>query len=691
MQQITHYLNRLTYKVFPNLVNQSEAYQKQVIPTMTLTFLLAPFLILGTVWLIWITDWGLLTDHWVIFLLLLLLTLVMDRQQYVLPIKLTKDFMVPVTTSLSSIIGVATIFIFGPTVIWLFWLNGLLISLYLIWQDSRYQDRNPYIMSLNNLVQSSGTGVFISLLAAAVYSSSGGQFPFNPDGFADWVPAILSVLTFSIAPIFVYFFAIASIIFMVGIPLTTKTFLQMGGGSTVTILLSVPFAMPLAMTYNPNNLTLFIFLSIGIGFVNLLAYYLSQFNLLTEIRTRELSTLESISEALIAAPADASTLESILTNHLPQLFPNSHLTITIFPPKNDQAVPPWPIFSLQIPNTAGSVLPDVWPRLQQAEEPYLVDRKVIRPGDRASYGDRFLVKILVTAEDGNTNCVGGIYLQRQPSSRKPNQVLPTLQELANQIGSALFRAKTHRETLKQQKMAQELAFAGRIQQSFLPNEIPQHPNWDFAATLIPARQTSGDFYDFVPLGDGRLGLVVADVADKGTGAALYMALSRTLIRTYAMQFPDEPGKALELANERILTDTESDQFVTVFYGVLDLANGRFTYANAGHNPTFHIGNEVRSLTKTGIPLGMFGEMAWTEETVQIDVGDCLILYSDGVPEAQNSQQEEFGEDRMLTIAQQAANGNATAQQTAIASAVNHFVDGAPQFDDITLMIVTRLN
>ena len=688
MQQITHYLNRLTYKIFPNLVNQPEAYQKQVIPTMTLTFLLAPFLILGTVWLIWITDWGLLTDHWVIFLLLLLLTLIMDRQQYVLPIKLTKDFMVPVTTSLSSIIGVAAIFIFGPTVIWLFWLNGLLISLYLIWQDSRYQDRNPYIMSLNNLVQSSGTGVFISLLAAAVYISSGGQFPFNPAGFADWVPAILSVLTFSFAPIFVYFFAIASIIFMVGVPLTTKTFLQMGGGSTITILLSVPFAMPLAITYDPKNLTLFVFLSVGIGFVNLLAYYLSQFNLFTEIRNRELSTLESVSEALIAAPADGSTLESILTDHLPQLFPNSHLIITIFPPKNDQAAPPWPIFSLQIPNT-GSALSDVWPRLQQVEEPYQVDRKVIRPGDKASYGDRFLVKILVTAEGEDTNCVGGIYLQRQPSSRKPNQILPTLQELANQISSALFRAKTHWETLKQQKMAQELAFAGRIQQSFLPNEIPQHPNWDFAATLIPARQTSGDFYDFVPLGDGRLGLVVADVADKGTGAALYMALSRTLIRTYAMQFPDAPGKALELANERILSDTESDQFVTVFYGVLDLANGRFTYANAGHNPTYHLNGSVQSLTKTGIPLGMFEGMAWQEETIQINVEESLILYSDGVPEAQNSAAAEFGEDRMLAIAQQSF-ADAATRQNAIADAVHQFVDGAPQFDDITLMVATRI-
>jgi sigma-B regulation protein RsbU (phosphoserine phosphatase) len=277
-----------------------------------------------------------------------------------------------------------------------------------------------------------------------------------------------------------------------------------------------------------------------------------------------------------------------------------------------------------------------------------------------------------------------------PSKRTPKQVLPTLQELASQIGSALYRAQTYQENLIRQKMAQELAFAGRIQQSFLPNEIPQHPNWDFAATLIPARQTSGDFYDFVPLGNGRLGLIVADVADKGTGAALYMALSRTLIRTYAMQFPNEPGKALQFANERIISDTESDQFVTVFYGVLELENGRFTYANAGHNPTYLMGSETKSLARTGIPLGIFEGTEWQQAAVEICAGESLLLYSDGVPEAQNSQQEEFGEARMLTTARQTANESAAARQTAITEAVSAFVGDAPQFDDITLMVATRL-
>ena len=135
-------------------------------------------------------------------------------------------------------------------------------------------------------------------------------------------------------------------------------------------------------------------------------------------------------------------------------------------------------------------------------------------------------------------------------------------------------------------MAQELAVAGQIQASFLPTELPLKHGWRPAATLQPARETSGDFYDAFPLPNGKLGLLVADVSDKGMGAALYMALARTLLRTYAFEYHTRPTTFCAFANRRILTDTQAGLFVSVFYAVVDPYTASLTYANAGHCPAF---------------------------------------------------------------------------------------------------------
>jgi serine phosphatase RsbU (regulator of sigma subunit) len=689
MQHLTNYFHQLTYKLFPSLEKQPSAQQQSAVLAMTYFYFLVPYFFVGTIWLWLVTDWSVLVENWGILLFLLLLISQLAQRPFVLPISLNEEITLPFSTSLANLLSMTLLLIYGPSALWIIWIVGLILAVQTGSQDGR-QPSNPYIFALNNFVQSSGSSLVILLIAGVVFNAMGGQFPFQANSFADWLPAVWATLTLAFAPVLVYFLPTWSVTILTSQPLNRQTLFQLIGIGVLLSLLTVPFALPLALVYDAQNLALFISLCLAATFTNMLAYFLSQFNILTQTRSKELRTLENLGQKLIVAPADGSTLQAILTQYLPSLFPNDHLVVHLFADLPDGKEPGWPTFSLQTAANWPPVTETLWQRIRDAEETNLVDRDVRLPGQKAPCGHRFLVKLLISGQAETIQCVGALYLQRMPSQRTPRQVLPTLQELASQIGSALYRAQTYQENLIRQKMAQELAFAGRIQQSFLPNEIPQHPNWDFAATLIPARETSGDFYDFVPLSNGRLGLVVADVADKGTGAALYMALSRTLIRTYAMQFPDEPGKALQLANERILSDTESDQFVTVFYGVLDLANGRFTYANAGHNPTYHLGTNVKSLAKTGIPLGMFEEMAWQQETIQIGVGDILIFYTDGVPEAQNSHQEEFGEERMLAIAQQKANGSATERQTAIADAVSQFVGNAPQFDDITLMVATRL-
>ncbi|WP_420632033.1 PP2C family protein-serine/threonine phosphatase [Candidatus Leptofilum sp.] len=687
MHQLTQQLRQLTIQLFPALKKRPANLQEMGHMAMTYAYFLFPFLIVATVWLWLVTDWSVIVANWGILLFLLILISLLDQRPFILPVSLTENLTLPFSTSLSGLLSMTMLLIFGPSALWIIWIVALGAAVQSGWQNQR--QNLPFLFIINDFIQACGTSIFILLVADTVFTATGGSYPFEANNLAAWLPAVLGILALSTTPLIVYFLPTWSVTIQTGQPLNRQTLFQLIGVGVLLSLLSVPFALPLALAYDTHNLPVFISLCLAVAFANMLAYFLSQFNILTQTRSKELRKLENLGEALITAPADGSTIEAALTEHVSDLFPNDQLVIRLFNNLADGTEAAWPTFTLETAVNWPPAPEALWQRIRNAQENSLVDRNVQLPGQKTASGHRFLVKILISGEAEVVHCVGGVYLQRMPSRRTPSQLLPTLQELASQIGSALYRAQTHQETLQRQKMAQELAFAGRIQQSFLPNQIPQHPNWDFAATLIPARQTSGDFYDFVPLEDGRLGLIVADVADKGTGAALYMALSRTLIRTYAMQFPDAPGKALQLANERILTDTESDQFVTVFYGVLDLGNGRFTYANAGHNPTFHINGSVQSLAKTGIPLGMFEGMDWQQETIQIGVGDSLILYSDGVPEAQNEQQDEFGEDRMLAIAQQSF-ATATELQNEIAEAVRRFVDGAPQFDDITLMVANRL-
>jgi serine phosphatase RsbU (regulator of sigma subunit)/tetratricopeptide (TPR) repeat protein len=268
-------------------------------------------------------------------------------------------------------------------------------------------------------------------------------------------------------------------------------------------------------------------------------------------------------------------------------------------------------------------------------------------------------------------------------------------EFADERIEAL-RADMHARLQAHGKVSRELAVAGRIQEGLLPEEVPEIAGWQLAATLEPARETSGDFYDFIPLPDGHLGLVVADVADKGAGAALYMALSRTLIRTYATRFPSQPELVLGSANQRILDETHTGMFVTVFYGVLDPLAGTFRYCNAGHNPPILLRAEgIETLGRTGLPLGIVEDAEWEAGMAHLAPGDALVLYTDGVTDAQARDGILFGQDRLLEVmeacrgSEDPAGSSAKELQHAVLTAVHEFVGDAPRFDDVTLMVVSR--
>jgi sigma-B regulation protein RsbU (phosphoserine phosphatase) len=255
--------------------------------------------------------------------------------------------------------------------------------------------------------------------------------------------------------------------------------------------------------------------------------------------------------------------------------------------------------------------------------------------------------------------------------------------MADDIRTAISRLE--------QKLHRELEIAGEVQARLLPASIPAVPGWDIAAALIPARQTSGDYYDFIPLANDHLGVLVADVTDKGAAAALVMAVSRTLIHSFALQHPTEPWRVFQIANERLLADTTTDLFVTACYAILNPENGSLTYINAGHNAfyVFRASGEVETLGRTGLPLGTFEQLTWETPTLQFAPGDTLLLFTDGLVEARNADREQFGQDRLEAVVKAAVGGAAADIQAALINTVQQFAGDEPQFDDITLVIAVR--
>ncbi len=257
------------------------------------------------------------------------------------------------------------------------------------------------------------------------------------------------------------------------------------------------------------------------------------------------------------------------------------------------------------------------------------------------------------------------------------------------------------EQVHQERLAQELSFARSVQTSFLPTDRPSIAGWQIAATLEPARETSGDFFDLIPLHGGRLGIVIADVADKGMGAALYMALSRTLIRAYAIDYAlrythtylRQIAHLIQKVNLRIVTDTKSDLFVTLFFGVLDPQTGMFTYVNAGHNPPYlfhrHKGRRYRPLRRTGPPLGILEDATWKRRSVKIESGETMVLYTDGLSEAMNPAGDFFGDNMFQRVIRSSLEFTAESMCSEILRTVAEFEGNTPRADDITLLILRR--
>jgi len=329
--------------------------------------------------------------------------------------------------------------------------------------------------------------------------------------------------------------------------------------------------------------------------------------------------------------------------------------------------------------------------------------------------DLILVDVRMPGMDGYAVCRT---LKADPETRDvPVIFISALQDLADKMPAfevggvdyvtkpfqpeeVLARVRTHlalRDLQAQledanRRLERELTLAGNVQANLLPKELPHLPGWGLAVALRPARQTSGDFYDFCQLPDGRLGIAIADVVDKGAAAALYMALSCTLLRTYAVDYPTEPAEVLAAVNGRLLMDIVSGDYVTLFYAVLDPCSGCVTYVNAGHHPPYVLrsgGDGVEALPKTGMPLGLLAGTSWSEVSVKLEPGDALLLYTDGVTDSQRSDGVFFGAARLRASIEGAPGLSARELIRGIESDLDAFLDGESQQDDIALVALTR--
>ncbi len=267
-----------------------------------------------------------------------------------------------------------------------------------------------------------------------------------------------------------------------------------------------------------------------------------------------------------------------------------------------------------------------------------------------------------------------------------------LNNLAAQAAPAVRVAQLVREqqieARERERIAQELRVAQLIQQQFLPRQLPELPGWQLAAHYQPAREVGGDFYDFIQLPSGELGVVVGDVTDKGVPAALVMASTRSILRTEALR-TNSPGQVLRRVNDLLCPDIPDRMFVTCLYAVLDPETGRLRYANAGHNlPYVRSGGTVVELRATGMPLGLLHGMTYEEQEAHLKDGDRLLLYSDGLIEAHNDAADMFGFPRVMGLLGAAPRSRDTIDL--LLTELDRFTGPAhEQEDDITLVTLVR--
>jgi serine phosphatase RsbU (regulator of sigma subunit) len=287
----------------------------------------------------------------------------------------------------------------------------------------------------------------------------------------------------------------------------------------------------------------------------------------------------------------------------------------------------------------------------------------------------------------------GPRLSQQEYSADDRKLLSDLStQTAPAVRVAQLVRQQQQEAQERERIEQELRIARLIQQTLLPKTLPQLRSYDVAAYYQPAREVGGDFYDFMELDDGRLGVVVGDVTDKGVPAALVMATTRTMLRASAQRL-FSPGEVLRRANDALVTDIPPNMFITCLYAILEPESGRLVYANAGHDLPYRRTREstaAEELRATGMPLGLMPGMSYEEKEITLEGGESVLFYSDGLVEAHDpTTREMFGFPRLQGLVGTHREGGSSLIGFLLSELTRFTGEGWEQEDDITLVTLER--
>jgi serine phosphatase RsbU (regulator of sigma subunit) len=673
----------LTKRVRPEL--ESYTGQQRMSATadvLTLLYTL-PLAVVGLIWLARVSNWASISQNWKIYLLMGVILFIFNRLRFFFITEIRSGGYANSVGAMDGLAVWAAVLILGPTAIWLKVLWDLLVFATSINREKSSQS----IWNRGRMFSADlSSDVLPILIALIVYQMVGGTIPIQDISIHSIAPAFLAIIV-QYAGILVVYSGFISYVFW-SLKNVLHTPIQ-PAFSFFTLALTLPslanpFGILAAGIFVREGIWSFIFIIFGLIIVAFLGRRLSQTAEYSRQQYSQIEQLEKLGRAILDAPPDGSNLSELLNEHVQSMFASQ--VIHIWTESNGILV--------QQPATSLFDHEKAWRWMTEKNEAY-----TSMPGKRLPWNPEWSLSgpiIYCPIKDVETDLpIGEVFIELQTlnipwNNNSIRKQLPAAQSLAAQVASAIHQSQVYASNLAMQKTLQELSLAHTIQASFLPESIPQIPGWQLTATLEPARQIAGDYYDFIKLPEGKWGILIADVADKGLGSALYMALSNTLIRTFAGEYPYDPARVLKTANQQILRNARANLFVTVFFGVLDPASGLLRYANAGHNPPFLMGEGgIKTLNNTGMPLGIDEDNEWLQEELLISQGEILLLYTDGVMDAQNTAGEFIDRKIILNSLQTHVGRSVHDLQQSILNKVHLFVGEAPRFDDLTLVILGR--